>query len=312
MTPFIQVCEVWVPHPSREYLTLHSGSYGPHDELAQLSRKMLWSFGEGLPGRAWEAGRPVLMRDLNPSVFKRSDIAQRLGLTCGFAIPIMAGEFLTGVLVFLCSDEHATAGALEIWATQPGDPNYLGLVDGHFGRAEAFGASSRDTRFARGFGLPGKAWASGLPVLMTELGTSPDFLRAHIARQYGIDVGLAIPFGIDGPDPTVVTLLSAPNTPLARRFEIWTVDEQRESLVFQHGWCGEIRDLAKVYDGVHIGRDDSTIGRAWRCGIPMVINQLSASGSALGVAAITAGLDTMVAIPVFERGWIRAVVALYP
>ncbi|WP_085315659.1 GAF domain-containing protein [Derxia lacustris] len=312
MTPFIQVCEVWVPHPSRDYLVLHSGSYGPHDELAELSRKLLWSHGEGLPGRAWETGAPVFLHDLNPSVFKRSDIAQRLGLSSGLALPVCAGEFLTGVLVLLCGDADSAVGALEIWGAEPDEPKYLGLVDGHYGRAAGFGKSSQDVTFARGFGLPGRAWASGLPELMTGLGSSPDFLRAAIARQCGIDLGLAIPFGIDGESPRVVTLLSAPATPVARRIEIWTVDTAREHLVFRDGWCNAVPNLDRVYDGVQLTRSDSTVGRAWRCGIPMVVSQLAASGSALGVAAVTAGLDTMVAIPVFERGWVRAVVALYP
>ncbi|WP_028311058.1 GAF domain-containing protein [Derxia gummosa] len=312
MTPFIQVCEVWVPHASRDYLVLHSGHYGDFTELADLSRTLLWSWGEGLPGRAWEAGEPVLLHDLNPAVFKRSDIAARLGLTCGFAIPVRAGEFLTGVIVFLCSDAAKAVGAFELWGATPDEPNYLGLLDGHYGRTQPFGDASRGQTFARGFGLPGKAWQSGLPELMTGLGSSPDFLRASQARQCGIDVGIAIPVGIDSDQPRIVALLSAPATPLARRVEIWTVDAEHESLVFHDGWCANVPRLDRVYDGVHLSRSDSTVGRAWRCGIPMVVNQLSASGSALGVAAVTAGLDTMVAIPVMDRGWVRAVVALYP
>ena len=61
--------------------------------------------GEGLPGQAWEQGRPLVLKIFENSYFRRTAAAHAEGITCGIAVPIYAGDFLTSVLVIFCGDD---------------------------------------------------------------------------------------------------------------------------------------------------------------------------------------------------------------
>lgn len=77
--------------------------------------------------------------------------------------------------------------------------------------------------FARGAGLPGRAWAQCQPVWMSDVSLDPGFLRGPSARLSGLKGGLAIPVQAEGrvvlvlafflladrPDEQMVSLVSA-------------------------------------------------------------------------------------------------------
>lgn len=57
--------------------------------------------GIGLPGLAWSAGKPVWMTDITTEEnFSRREMALRLGLRAGFALPIMVGGEVAAVMEF--------------------------------------------------------------------------------------------------------------------------------------------------------------------------------------------------------------------
>jgi hypothetical protein len=228
MNTFIRASEVWVPSADRTMLEFGGGLYGSATRFAALSRGLCFGRGEGLPGQAWEQGRPLVLKTFDNSYFRRTAAAHAEGITCGIAVPIYAGDFLTSVLVIFCGDDAAHAGAIELWRNDPAVSSDMTLDDGYYGTtADTFEFMSRRTSFRRGSGLPGLAWQSGLPVFFEDLGKSARFLRADTAQKVGINRGFAIPCPIRGNEHYVLAFLSALNTPIARRFEVWKPDPAR-------------------------------------------------------------------------------------
>jgi PAS domain S-box-containing protein len=65
------------------------------------------SFGKGvgLPGRIWESGRPVWIRNLKKDQnFPRAPLAERSGLRAGFGFPILLGDEVIGVIEFFSQE----------------------------------------------------------------------------------------------------------------------------------------------------------------------------------------------------------------
>lgn len=217
---FIQATEVWVPDADGVRLVPGGGFYGAHRGFAGLSAGQGFGKGEGLPGRAWAEGRPVLVADMAGAGFPRSEAAERAGLTVAAAVPVFCGSALRGVLVLLCGEDEERAGAVEIWR---GEGDAMTLDAGFYGAAEAFAAVSRETRFQRGQGLPGGVWGAEAPMLMRDLGGASGFVRSAAAKAAGLTTGLGAPIPTPSGAPYVLALLSARATPIARRFELWDV-----------------------------------------------------------------------------------------
>ena len=186
MNTFIRALEYWVPSSDGSLLEFGGGLYGAATRFAEISRELCFGRGEGLPGQAWEQGKPIILKAFDGSYFRRTAAAHAEGITCGIAVPIFAGDFLTSVLVMFCGDDEAHAGAIELWHNDPAVSNDMLLVDGYYGTtADTFEFMSRRTTIRRGNGLPGLAWEAGAPVFFEDLGKSARFLRADSAADYG-------------------------------------------------------------------------------------------------------------------------------
>jgi signal transduction protein with GAF and PtsI domain len=74
-------------------------------EFAELSRRLTFALGGGLPGRVWSAGKPAWIPDVarDPN-FPRAPAAARVGLHAGFAFPIAVGGETLGVMEFYSRD----------------------------------------------------------------------------------------------------------------------------------------------------------------------------------------------------------------
>jgi hypothetical protein len=107
----------------------------------------------------------------------------------------------------------------------------------------------------------------------------------------------------------VLTFLSARDTPIARRFEIWVPNEACDSLVFNSGDCDTDVDLAAEYAGQTIGRGDGLLGEVWRSGIPAISDEIAGEESISGVSARAAGMTSTVALPFINDGRLKAVIA---
>ena len=311
MKAFIRVAEIWVPTEDGRALRFLDGLYGPLDDFRAVSETMRFARDEGLPGKAWASGHPIILKQFENSYFKRTEAAKAVGLTCGVALPVFAGDVLKAVVVFFCGDDAAHVGAIELWNNDPDVSYEMRLVDGYYGTAEMFEFNSRYTRFPRGFGLPGRVWKSNMPLIAKDLYRSKAFLRWQEAVEIGINRGLGIPYPHASGHTWVMTFLSARDTPIARRFEIWVPNEAGDALIFKAGDCDQNTLLAADYQSARIGNGEGTIGQAWRSGVPALRTNVGVDASPAGRSAAAAGLDAMIAVPIMNEHGSKAVVVWY-
>jgi hypothetical protein len=311
MRPFIRVIEIWVPGSDGTHLELHDGLYGQFVSFRAVSESMRFGRDEGLPGKAWTSRHPVILKTFSDSYFQRTEAATAAGLTCGVAMPIFDGDTLTAVLVFFCADDADQVGAIELWHNDPSTSLKLALADGYYGSAEMFAFNSKHTTFLKGYGLPGRVWKYNKPFIVKDLLDSKAFLRGKEATEIGINRGIGIPYAHRSGHTWVMTLLSARDTPIARRMEIWVPDERRSTLTLQSADCDLSADYALGEVSAEVGPGDGTIGYVWQKKIPAVCADLSADHSAAGRSAFSAGLQSLVAMPVIASNSVAAVIAWY-
>ncbi len=308
--PFVRVTELWVPNADGQKLKLARGQYGELSDFETVSQDLEFAFGEGLPGKAWKDGHPIVMHDLSKPLFLREDAARKVGLTCGVAVPIIKGEETKAVLVLLCGDSEEHLGAIEVWNAPPGEPD-MGLSDGYFGTASKFEFQSKHMKFRKGFGLPGLAWESGTPIVMGDLGRTKKFIRRQSAETSGITRGLGIPLGDRDDGTWVLTILSALSTPIAGRFEVWLPSDDGNGLVFNTGICESGADLGGAYEGLSVSKVDSALGRALHDGIPWISTSIEDEDPEVSASCKAAELSRLVAMPVYSGEKLNSVVAWY-
>lgn len=295
---FIRVVEVWVPDEVGTLLVLAGAHYGAATRFGASSRQMCFGRGEGLPGQAWEAGHPIVLKTFEGTAFRRTAAAHADGLNCGIALPVFDGETLRAVVLIFCGDgpeagqAQTQAGAIELWRNDPATGRDMLLADGYYGAThDAFEYISRRTAFRKGTGLPGLAWESGLPVFMADLGKGGRFLRADSALKVGINRGFAIPCNCAGRDTYVMAFLSALDTPIVRRFETW-LPQPGGALQRLEGFC----ETEGLLDGGTAPAGPAVL-RARATAVPQVD------------AADALQPHALLALPVLRAGQVAAVVA---
>ena len=312
MKTFIRVVEVWLPSADGSLLEFGSGLYGHARGFGAISQHMVFGRGEGLPGRAWESGHPIILKRLSDSYFLRARAAAAEGLTCAIALPQFDRQQLKSVLLIFCGDDALHAGAIELWRNEPSRSPDMTLAEGYYGgAAEVFAFMSKHTSFRKGFGLPGLAWESGLPMFMPDLGKGSRFLRGDTAAKVGINRGLAIPCSSTGSDSFVMAFLSALDTPIARRIETWLPDPDYRHLLRDSGFCETQGELRRADLAERIERGEGALGRALASGVPVINEQVRDEPGSAGAAARTAKLSALVALPLWHGDRVVAIVAWY-
>jgi hypothetical protein len=297
MKSFIKATEIWEPNRERTELTLVKGLYGTLKKFEDVSQAMTFTYDEGLPGKAWAQKHPIVLTDLSEAYFKRTEIADEFGLTAAIALPIFCGEYLNAVVVFFCGDSDDHAGAIELWSSVEGRRNELGLVDGYYGTMDEFAWISKSIKIMKGQGLPGVVWNTGMPLLLDDLANSGTFMRASKALKEGITTALAMPAWIDSSDAYIMSFLSAKGTPIARKFEIWVPDHAAGVMRFEHGYSDTQEDLKARYEGVTVTKQEGTLGMVWKNGHPLLTEDTGGDD-----------YDALLAIPLLEQGFLKAVV----
>lgn len=304
MKTLIQVIEVWTPDAAGQLLESGGGLYGAVPALGAISASMCFGRGEGLPGRAWEAGRPILLKDLQGGYFRRAAAAKAARLSCAVAMPVYLDDQLKAVVVFFCGD-NPEAGAIELWRNDPRVTPDMTLSDGFYGSsmAESFASASGDTYLPRGAGLPGLAWQKQSAVFMDELARTPKFVRAEEAAAVGIQRGLAIPCPVPTRENYALAFLSTASMPYALRVESWMPDAGGRSLERAFGFC---EAEGKLPAGVAVAAVPcaGTIAAAFTSAAPALWQP--ADGQP-GVA----GSRAMAALPIMADGAVSEVLALY-
>lgn len=313
MNSFIKAVETWVRSPDGSLLEFGEGHYGAANRFGAVSRGLVFGRGEGLPGRVWDQGAPIVLKDFEGSYFRRTAAARAAGLTAAIAMPFHRAGELQAVLVFFCGDDAAHAGAIELWHHDARVTTDMRLVDGYFGSGAApLEAASRDSFLPRGSGLPGMAWQRGASVLIDDLGQSARFLRRDMASEIGMTRGLGLPCETSGDDAYVLTFLSAAGAPVAQRVESWLPAEDGGGLQRAFGYGEATGSLPADDTRVPLAADGGgAIGRAAAGGLPAISTAPGQEPPPVGDSAAAAGLQALVAIPVLSEGRVAEVVALY-
>jgi len=302
MKTFIKVIEIWIPDKDRTQLVFGSGLYGAFSEFKSASEQQHFAYDEGLPGKAWAQGHPIVLTQFEHSYFKRTMAAKKAGLTSGIALPIFSGDFLLAVVLFLCGDDEFHAGAIEVWTNNLGQKDSLRVMDGYYGTLEKFENSSRMVSMPKGKGIPGLAWETGMPVLVEDIGKANEFIRAADAQLAGITTGISIPIGNEGTQTYVMTFLSAKDTPIAKRIQIWVPEGNQ--LVCRQGHSKNSNDLAEMFETLTVNKGVGALGRVWLTGMPLITGNLEDADYKPELD----NLSSMLAIPVIQQGKLRAIV----
>jgi hypothetical protein len=302
MKTFIKATEIWIPSKDRTRLEFGSGLYGPLTEFKSASEQQFFAYDEGLPGKAWAVGHPIVLKEFKDSYFKRTIPAAKAGLTCGIALPVFSGEFLLAVVVFLCGEGDDHAGAIEVWRNNPENSDTLSIMDGYYGSLHEFESISKTLNMSKGECLPGLAWQTAMPVLIENIADALGFKRATDAEQAGITTGLAIPAASINNETYIMTFLSAKATPLSKRIQIWKPEGCK--LVCQTGYSKHGNDLAEIFETVSVKKGAGALGRVWLTGLPSI------TGIAVdhNYNPELDNLSSMLAIPVIEQGKLKAIV----
>jgi len=305
---FIKAVEIWVPNAHRTKLTLKTGHYGELDYFERISRGMQFAYDEGLPGKCWSSGQPIVLKQLSDSYFRRGDAAMTSELDCAIAIPTYDGADLRAVMVFLCGHDGHRIGALELWHAREGEPQ-MGLHEGYFGAAEKFEFTSRNTQFSRKVGLPGLVWDSGMPMIMDDLGRSAQFLRSGSAEKVGINRGVAIPcHARPGTGSWVVTFLSARNSPIARGFEIWLPNEATGLFRLAEAYHEEDAEYSEDMPKRQHPLDVGPLGEARVTRLPVIAQIETGPAESDDEDAPT---STILVMPVLKHGTVAANLVAY-
>lgn len=265
---FIRTLEYWVPSDDASMLEFGGGLFGNAKRFEAATRNLCFGRGEGLPGQAWECGHPLMLKSLEAPGFRRAGAAKADGLTCAIALPVVVGEQLRAVVVLFCGDDDDHAGAIELWHNAPEDSSDMGLLDGYYGTTgDTFEFLSRSTSFRCGTGLPGRAWASQLPVFMPDLGRGSGFLRADSAIKVGINRGFAIPCDATNGQIYVLAFLSALATPIARQVDVWQPDAQASTLIHSFSFS-EATAAAGVTSEKPLAIPQDLVGQVYASGVP--------------------------------------------
>lgn len=195
------VFEIWSPDAVGK-LALTTGFYGGLCEFERLSWQTRFSVLEGLPGRTFDARRPVLFSDLSRSGgFVRSEAAAKAGLSAGLGLPVLEGDTAKSAVLLLTSRANPLAQVVEVWEPEG---SALSLSAGYYGEHSEYGALRRFRTLRQD--LPGEVYAARFPVIYN-LTDSP-LPRHRLAADAGLETAVGIPIFARGKVSSVVVLMS--------------------------------------------------------------------------------------------------------
>jgi len=177
-------------------MTLVDGYYGTAKDFEFNSRHTTFLRGYGLPGRAWKADSPVLIKDIGEArQFLRAEDAAKSGMNVGLAIPYSNGghdsRHETWVISFLSALRTPIARRFEIW--HPGaDRSTLHFHAGYCSSGADLDKIYSGKTIRRGEGALGQALASTSPVIGSDL-TEETSIAARAALKAGLRQTFVLP-----------------------------------------------------------------------------------------------------------------------
>ncbi len=185
----------------------------------------------------------------------------------------------------------------EVWVPE-GDR--LVYAAGDYGGLTAFEEASRQTSFARGDGLPGKAWAEARPVVLKAFDGSY-FQRTEAAHAAGLTAAVAIPVFAGADLKAVLVVLCGDDAARVGALEVWTED-QDGLLMLDDGYYGAAKEFEFVSKHTHFPKGQGLPGGVWAAATPILLRELGSGyrfvrASAADKAGLTTGLGLPVPVP---------------
>jgi PAS domain S-box-containing protein len=119
--------------------------------------------------------------------------AARLAVTESLAEANHLAEIAPRILRALCENLDWSAGGIWLGDPQGQEMRCLDVWYAPSHPAGTFTAASREFRFQRGVGLPGRIWASGEPAWIPDVGQDTNFPRAAIAAASNLHAAFGFP-----------------------------------------------------------------------------------------------------------------------
>ena len=308
VSTFLQVAELWISRAER--LGLHSGSYGQHSPLRGLSADLRFELGEGFVGSVWSSQKPLVARSIEHTHVTRIKASDRPSLDSALGIPIAAGGRSThAVMALLCGHPDARGGCIERWDMDD-ECQELRHSCGYYGELLPFAQLSPHLRFGMGNGLPGQTAKRGVPTILEDVRRAGTFLRAEIARECGLAMGLGVPVYRQGRVAHVLLLLSAESCPLARAVEVWLPAQSDALKLDQASYTRGLDDFAGMSRALRVRSGEDIVGLAYRSEMPVICTSLEAQQFTRAEAARAAGLEVALAIPIHDGRNVVAVLVL--
>ena len=163
---------------------------------------------------------------------------------------------------------------IEIWTPTP-DQRGLALADALYGEYDELKRISEQRVFAFDEGLPGKAWSSATPQIITDLENS-FFQRKEAVASAGINTGIAIPIFAGEFLNAVVVLLCGVKENLTSAIELWgKQDDTANELNLIEGFYGPMKKLEEASRKIQFAKGNGLPGSVWDYQIPMIIPDMS-------------------------------------
>lgn len=185
---------------------------------------------------------------------------------------------------------------MEIWV-----PEGERLVPGggHYGALSAFAEASRKTSFAKGEGLPGKAWAEARPVVLKAFEGSY-FQRIEAAAEAGLTSAVAIPVFAGRSLKAVLVVLCSDDADRFGAIEVWA--ESAGILSLEDGYYGAAKAFEDVSQRTTFNRGQGLPGSVWSSKTPILMRDLGQGygfvrAESAGKIGLTMGLGLPVPVP---------------
>jgi hypothetical protein len=187
--------------------------------------------------------------------------------------------------------------ATEVWIPNS-EKTMLHLKNGIYSGSRELEAQSKDMVFHYDEGLPGKAWASKSPIILTELEGSY-FKRTELVKSIGLTTAIAMPIFVGEYLTSVIVFLCGDSEKHAGAIEVWKESEDRRNeLGLVSGYYGTMEDFAWISKSVKIMKGQGLPGTVWKTGMPFILGDLGKSATFLRAKkALKEGITTAFAIP---------------
>ena len=193
----------------------------------------------------------------------------------------------------------------EVWVP---DGDRLKLAEGNYGGLEEFAAASRRESFAKGEGLPGKAWAEERPVVLKGFDGSY-FKRTEAAKEAGLTSAVAVPVFAGADLKAVLVVLCGDDDERTGAIEVW--HEQDGLLMLDDGYYGAAKHFEWVSQHTHFPQGQGLPGAAWSSETPILMRDLGSGYRFIRAdSAAKAGLTTGLGLPIPVPGGTTFVLTL--